>query len=45
VKTVASKFASAYGKRVFLVATAVLAALVAAKCGHHSAFDGFFDGG
>ena len=41
----ASKFAKAYGKRGFLAVIAVVAALVAAKIGHHPTPYGFFDGG
>jgi len=43
---VASKFATAYGKRGVLVVIAVISALVAAKCGPtHFGDLGFFDGG
>jgi hypothetical protein len=46
VKTVATKFVRAYGKRGLLAAIAVVSALVSAKCGwgHHGPV-GFFDGG
>jgi hypothetical protein len=47
VKTVASKFARAYGKRGLLVAIAVITAVANAKFGwvNHFGPEGFFDGG
>jgi hypothetical protein len=45
VNTVAPKFAKKYGKRALLLAVAVLAAMIAAKTGHHAGSIGFFDGG
>jgi hypothetical protein len=46
VKTVASKFAKAYGKRGFLIVIALVASLVSAKVGgDQNTWLGFFDGG
>jgi hypothetical protein len=45
VNTVASKFSWVSGKQGFLVAVALLASLVAARCGAHVNPVGFFDGG
>jgi hypothetical protein len=45
VNTVASKFAWVSGKRGFLIALSLLAAVVAAKAGVNMAPVGFFDGG
>ena len=47
VKTVASKFARAYGKRGLLVAIALITALANARFGWelHMRPEGFFDGG